>query len=60
MVSFLAAFLVHDPYGGSMVLEGRGERILLAMNIAVFGFGLALLCSAAGLLLHHRRAHFGT
>jgi len=55
MISFLAAYLIRDSYGGSMILEGRGELRLLGLNIAVFGFGLALLCNAVALLLHHRR-----
>lgn len=54
MVSFLAAFLVRDSYGGSMVVEGRGELRLLGLNIAVFGFWLALLCNAAAVWLQRR------
>lgn len=54
MLSFLAAFSLRDSYGGSMIVEGRGELRLLGVNIAVLGFGLALLCNAAALLLHRR------
>lgn len=52
MLSFLAAFALRDTYGGSMVVEGRGELRVLGLNIAVAGFGLALLCHAAALCLH--------
>jgi hypothetical protein len=38
-----------------MVVEGRGELRLLGLNIAVFGFGLALLANAGALLLHRFR-----
>jgi len=54
MVSFLAAFALRDTYGGSMVVEGRGELRWLGLNIAVLGFGSALLCTAAALVLHRR------
>ncbi len=54
MLSFLAAYALRDTYGGSMVVEGRGELRLLGLNIAVAGFGLALLCNAGALALHAR------
>lgn len=54
MLSFLAAFALRDTYGGSMVVEGRGELRLLGLNLAVVGFGLALLCHAAALWIHCR------
>ena len=54
MGSFFVAYLLRHTYGGSMVLEGRGERTVLGMNIAVFGFGSALLCNLAALLLNRR------
>lgn len=54
MLAFLAAYALRDTYGGSMVVEGRGELRLLGLNIAVFGFGLALLGNVAACVLHHR------
>lgn len=50
MLSFLAAFFLRDTYGGSMVVEGRGELRLLGLNVAVLGFGLGLASNAAALL----------
>ena len=57
MLSFLAAYALRDTYGGSMVVEGRGELRLVGLNIGVFGFGLALLCHGAALWLQRRRAN---
>ena len=59
MLAFLAAYALRDTYGGSMVVEGRGELRLLGLNIAVFGFGLALLGNVAACVLHHRASRTG-
>lgn len=60
MLSFLVAYLTRGSCGGSMILEGWGERTVPGMNLAVFGFGLALGCNAAALCLHHGRSRPGT
>jgi hypothetical protein len=54
MLAFLAAFALRDSYGGSMVVEGRGELRLLGLNIAVLGFGLGLLCNVGAITLARR------
>ncbi|MBI2518298.1 MAG: hypothetical protein HYV95_15570 [Opitutae bacterium] len=52
MLSFLTAYALRDTYGGSMIVEGRGELRLLGMNIAVLGYGAALVGNAVALGLH--------
>jgi hypothetical protein len=59
MLSFLAAYALRDAYGGSMVVEGRGELRLLGLNLAIFGFGLGLLANVAACVLHHRALRAG-
>ena len=54
MGGFLLAFALRDSYGGSMMHEDGRELRFLGMNIAVFGFGLALLCNVAALRADHR------
>lgn len=54
MLAFLAALLLRDVYGGSMVVEGRGELRLLGLNLAVLGFGGALVANAVALVWHRQ------
>lgn len=54
MLAFLAAYALRDTYGGSMVVEGRGELRLLGLNLAVLGFSLGLLANLAAGVLHRR------
>lgn len=40
---FMLAFVLRDYYGGSMLHSDGTERLLLGMNIGVFGFGFVLV-----------------
>jgi uncharacterized membrane protein len=59
MLAFLAAYALRDTYGGSMVVEGRGELRLLGLNLAVLGFSLGLLANLAAGVLHRRTTRAG-
>lgn len=42
---FMLAFVLRDYYGGSMLHSDGTERLMLGMNIGVFGFGCVLLAT---------------
>lgn len=48
---FMLAFVLRDYYGGSMLHSDGTERLLLGMNIGVFGFGCVLLASLLSQML---------
>jgi hypothetical protein len=54
-LGFLVAYLLQGTYGGSMVHADGSEKILLGVNVALPGFGFAILAAAhiiAGALAH--------
>lgn len=53
-LGFLAAFVIRDCYGGSMVHTDGTEKRLLGMNIGVFGFTLVVAMLAAADRLRKR------
>jgi hypothetical protein len=48
---FLIAYAIRDVYGGSMLHTDGTERLILGMNIGVFGFGIAILIAILVLLI---------
>lgn len=54
MLAFFTAFALRDTYGGSMVVEGRGELRVAGLNLALLGFGFASACNVAALTLARR------
>lgn len=49
---FFFAYLIRDTYGGSMLHSDGTERLVMGINIGVFGFGLAIVLCVSALLLH--------
>lgn len=48
---FMLAFVLRDYYGGSMLHSDGTERLILGINIGVFGFGCVLLASLLSQML---------
>lgn len=51
---FLAAYLLRDGYGGSMVLSNGAEKTLLGLNLGVVAFTLAIALAVLALLADGR------
>jgi len=49
--SFMLAFILRGYYGGSMLHSDGTERLLMGMNIGVFGFGCVLLATLLSQIL---------
>lgn len=47
---FLFAYAIRGAYGGSMLHTDGTERLLLGMNIGVFGFGVCIFIAVAALI----------
>jgi hypothetical protein len=50
MGGFLVAYAIQDLYGGSMKYPDGTEKMILGMNLGVFGFGLGVILSLLGIL----------
>lgn len=48
---FFIAYYFRSVYGGSMLISDGTEKLVLGINIGVFGFGVALTLMVFGLLL---------
>lgn len=51
MGSFLLAHGLQGTYGGSMVVEGRGELKVMGLNVGIGGFLLGLILNGIALLM---------
>jgi hypothetical protein len=53
---FLAAYVLHASYGGSMLHSDGSELTLVGVNAGVLGFGAAFMLAALGLRLERTRS----
>lgn len=54
---FLLAYVTRGIYGGSMVLTDGTEKILLGINLGVFGYSLAIILAIIAIVLNKRSAN---